>query len=128
MNNYMAAKKETSPFTLVPLPPRKPDSRAHPAEVSQLQHDEEDSLVSGDLCRPRLTDQWRPLRCRTLANGDPCKPKLIGLWRPCSAKLFGRWRPLTDQDLLANGDPMQTKTLANGDPCDARLTGQWRPR
>lgn len=94
MNNYMAAKKETSPFTLVSLPPRKPDSRAHPAEVSQWTVSQWSVETSADQ--------------DSLTSGDPCGAELLPM------------ETLANQDSLACGDPAVQNSLVDGDPLQTK--------
>ena len=187
----------------VPSPccPRRsgePDSGAHLADMSQLQHADEDSLVSGDLqtylsynmlrkthlsvetyrhipattCWGRLTCQWRPTDMSelqhaeedSLVSGDLQTYPSYNMLRKthlsvetyshvpattCWGRLTCRWRPTdmselqhAEEDSLVSGDlqscpsynmlrkthlSVETYRHVRATTCWGRLTCQWRP-
>ena len=130
-----------SSLTLLSLRSGEPDSGAHLADMSQLQHAEEDSLVSGDL---QTCPSYNMLRKTHLSvetyrhvPATTCWGRLTGQWRPTDMSQLQH----AEEDSLVSGDlqtcpsyNMLRKTHLSLETyrhvpatCWGRLTCQWRP-
>ena len=97
--NHTPTKISLIPSRLCPCRPRKPGSGEHPADMSQLQHVEEDSLARGPPPPPPHThthfSPCRPSSIRPSAGTGENKKQLDWPFRPdclCDQRMIKRGR------------------------------------